>query len=108
MKLPTDALIAPEKISHYLLRWRPEDDKSAFLARAGYTADQAERLRHDIRSQLLPLAAAFLELTEYGPKYQIRGSLRGPNGVELQVVTIWMTEEASQQTKFITLYPAHR
>ena len=108
MKLPADALIAPEKISGYLLRWRPEDDKSAFLARAGYTAEHAEQLRRDIRSQLLPLDAEFLEPTEYGPKYLIRGSLHGPNGVALHVVTIWMTEEASQQTKFITLYPAHR
>lgn len=108
MKLPADALIAPEKLTHYLLRWRPEDDKSAFLAQAGYTLVNSDRLRHDIQTQLLPLDADFLELTEYGPKYLIRGSLRGPNGRELQVVTIWMTEEASQQTKFITLYPAHR
>jgi len=108
VKLLADAFIAPEKISRYLLRWRPEDDKSSFLARAGYTAEQSERLRQDIRSQLLPLDAEFLEVTEYGPKYQIRGSLRGPNGAGLHVITIWMTEEASQQTKFITLYPAHR
>ena len=31
MKLPADALIALEKIGGYLLRWRPEDDKSAML-----------------------------------------------------------------------------
>ena len=31
MKLPADALIAPEQIGGYLLRWRPEDDKSAML-----------------------------------------------------------------------------
>ena len=108
MKLPADAVIAPEKLTLYLLRWRPEDDKSAFLARAGYTLENPDRLRHDIQTQLLPLDAEFVEATEYGPKYLIRGSLRGPNGRELPVVTIWMIEEASQQTKFITLYPAHR
>ena len=31
MKLPADAHIALEKIGGYLLRWRPEDDKSAML-----------------------------------------------------------------------------
>ena len=108
MKLPADAFIAPEKLTRYLLRWRPEDDKSAFLAKAGYTVENSNRLRHDIQTQLLPLDAEFLEPTDYGPKYRIRGSLRGPNGLELQVTTIWMTEETSQQTKFITLYPAHR
>ncbi len=71
-------LTSPEKISSYLLRWWPEDDKSAFLARAGCAAEQAEQLRRDIRVQLLPLDAEFLELTDYGPKYQIRGSLRVP------------------------------
>lgn len=108
MKLSADALIAPEKLSRYLLRWRPEDDKSAFLARAGYTLENADQLRQDIRSQLLSLDAEYLELTEYGEKPALRGSLRGPNGVELPVITIWMIEAASQQTKFITLYPAHR
>ena len=108
MKLPANALIAPEKLTRHLLHWRPEDDKSAFLARAGYTLENADRLRQDIQSQLLPLDAEFVELTDYGPKYLIRGSLHGPNGLELKVVSIWMTEDASQQTKFITLYPAHR
>lgn len=108
VKLPPNALIASEKLTGYLLRHRPEDDKSAFLLRAGYTLENPDQLQHDIRTQLLPLEAEFLELTEYGPKYSIRGWLRGPNGHERQVVTIWMTEEASQQTKFITLYPARR
>jgi hypothetical protein len=37
--------------------------------------------------------------------YEIRGSLAGPNGVSLKVVTIWMTEHVTGQTKFITLFP---
>jgi hypothetical protein len=55
MKLPHDAIIATRKITEYLLRWRPEDDKSAFLAQAGYTVETSERLVTDIREQLLPL-----------------------------------------------------
>ena len=31
--------------------------------------------------------------------------LLGPNGVSLRVITIWMAEYASRQTKFITLFP---
>ena len=108
MKLSALAHIASEKLAGYLLRPRPEDDKSAFLAHAGYTLENPDRLRHDIQTQLLPLEAEFLELSEYGPKYSIRGPLLGPNGHELEVVSIWMIEDASQQTKFITLYPARR
>lgn len=105
MRLPQNSRIAREKATEYLLRWRPEDDKSAFLAGAGYTLENADKLIEDIRGQLLPLEARLIESTEYGLKYRLAGSLTGPNGRKLRVVTIWMTEEASDQTKFITLYP---
>lgn len=45
------------------------------------------------------------EPNRFGDVYEIQGILVGPNGVELAVVTIWMIEYATQQTKFITLYP---
>lgn len=79
MKLPLNAHIDPRKLTDYLLRQRLEDDKSAFLALAGYTADNAARLLPDIREQVLPSEAEFIEQTEYGPKYRIRRTLRGPN-----------------------------
>src|SRR5436190_16213539 len=36
MKLPPDTIIDPRKITHYLLRSHVENDKSKFLAQAGY------------------------------------------------------------------------
>jgi hypothetical protein len=38
--------------------------------------------------------------------YEIRGNLQGSNGRILSVVTIWMAEIATGQTKFVTRYPA--
>ncbi len=105
MRLPADAIIAREKLTEYLLRWRPEDDKSAFLAQAGYTLENADRLMADIREQLMPLEAELIEKTDYGAKIALAGALTGPNGQALRVVAIWMIEEATGQTKFITLYP---
>ena len=105
MKLPHDTLIASEKLTRYLLQRRVEDDKSVFLAQAGYTLENADRLMTDIRSQLLPLEAEFVDQTEYGPKYRVRGTLIGPNGRTLLVITIWMTDHATGQTRFVTLYP---
>ncbi len=105
MRLPADAIIAREKLSEYLLLPRPEDDKAAFLALAGYSLDNADRLLADIREQLIPLDAELIENTEYGAKFSLAGALTGPNGRTLRVATIWMTEEATGQTKFITLYP---
>ena len=106
MKLPADAVIARDKLTGYLLRKLPENDKSGFLALAGYTSEMPERLEADIRAQILVQDAEFMETTEYGRKYRIRGDVTGPNGRKLGVLTIWLTEEATGTTKFITLYPA--
>lgn len=105
MRLPTDTLIAEEKLTGYLLKQRIEDDKSRFLSQAGYEPENANRLLTDIRSQLMPLDATRIEQTDYGPKYAIRGGLTGPNGITLRVVTIWISDHATGKTKFITLYP---
>ena len=105
MKLPHDSVIAVEKITNYLLRPLDEADKSQFLALAGYTADDPDRLIRDICEQLLPLDAACIGPFEYGTKYRICGKLHGPNGCELRVVSYWMTVEATGIAKFLTLYP---
>jgi hypothetical protein len=105
MKLPTDAQIAPEKLTRYLLVKRPLGDKSEFLKQAGYTLDNPERLEEDIRREILILDAVSVEKTNYGELFEIRGSLAGPNTRVLKVKTIWMQEFGTGITKFITLYP---
>ena len=59
----------------------------------------------DLRAQLLPLDAELFDETEYGTKYQIRGTLTGPNGRALRVLSIWMKEDATGETKLVTLLP---
>ena len=105
MKLPENTTIAREKITDYLLKWQQDNDKSEFLGLAGYTPNNWERLLHDIHTQILPADAEPLSKTAYGDLFRIRGKLTGPNGVILRVVTIWIEEYASGNTKFITLFP---
>ncbi len=62
MKLSPDSDITRIKITQYLLRLRDEDDKSKFLALAGYTLAGADRLLDDIRN-LLTLDADFVRTT---------------------------------------------
>ena len=104
MKLPANSEIARIKVTQYLLKSRDEDDKSKFLSRAGYTLAHADKLLEDLRG-LLDGEAEFIQATEYGDKYRIRGTLTGPNGKRLRVLSVWMTEEATRRTKFVTLYP---
>jgi hypothetical protein len=54
---------------------------------------------------MLSIDAVPIERTEYGQMYGIEGKLVGPNGKILSVRTIWMTESATGNTKFITMYP---
>lgn len=105
MKLPSDALIATEKLTKYLLVKRPIGDKSEFLRQAGYTLDNWRQLEQNIRQQILSQEAVPIEQTRYGEYFEIRASLRGPNSVTVNVRTVWMRESRSGVTKFITLYP---
>lgn len=105
MKLPPDSLIPAEKITRYLLVPLARGDKSAFLARGGYTLENPQQLLDDLRTQILPQDAAPAGENKFGRYFEVRGLLRGPNGVGLSVRTIWITEHLSGRTKFVTLIP---
>ena len=105
MKLPANSVIPVEKLTHYLLVPLARADKSRFLKMAGYTADNPGCLLEDLRSQILPQDAEPVGSTGFGDFFEIRGALRGPNGVVLPVKTIWMREHLSKTTRFITLLP---
>ncbi len=78
-----DAVIAEAKLKKYLLVWREADDKSKFLAQAGYTLSNWQQLEAALRSQILLLAAVPSdEVNRFGDVYEIRGVLRGGNGVD--------------------------
>ena len=65
VNLPTDAEIAAEKLTRYLLVKRPVGDKSEFLKQAGYTLDNWRKLEQDIRRQILSKEAVPTEQTPY-------------------------------------------
>ena len=108
MKLPEETLIAQEKLTKYLLVLRKRNDKSQWLARAGYALENWKVLENDLSEQILSADATPTENTKYGQMYEIRGKLVCPNGKSLAVCTIWMTESATGKTKFITMYPDKR
>lgn len=96
------------RLTRYMLLPQARGDKSAFLAQAGYTLENADQLLRDLRTQILPLDAVSLESNKFGQYYENHGMLTGPNGVTLAVRTIWMTEHLSGVTKFVTLIPDKR
>ncbi|MEQ8752177.1 MAG: hypothetical protein RID09_01505 [Coleofasciculus sp. G1-WW12-02] len=101
--LPQNAIIAEEKLTKYLLVPLPKDDKSQFLAKAGYTLANWQQLEQDLRAQVLTQPAEQIDTNRYGTKYAIHAQLCGANGIELRIITIWMV--ANGTTKFVTLVP---
>lgn len=104
MKLPRDFAIAAEKISRYLLAPRPTDDKSRFLARAGFSASRPEELEASIRRLAGGHEADEDGTGEYGTFWRVEGPLEGPTGT-LQVVAIWLERAADGTFHFVTLKP---
>ncbi|NOZ60682.1 MAG: hypothetical protein GXO74_03280 [Calditrichaeota bacterium] len=108
MKLPADSIIAHEKLTSYILAPRKRNDKSKWMAQAGYFLENWRELEHDLRRQILSLDATPIDKTEYGQLYEIKGKLFGPNGRFLSICSIWITKFKSGQTKFVTMFPDKR
>lgn len=105
MKLEPPFHIAQRKLRHYLLLFRDKDDKSNYLALAGYTLENWLVLEQDLM-RLAELDNAIFEGEDaYGPSFSLIGELQGPNGRLLRVKTIWKRDVDEEITKFITLYP---
>lgn len=82
-KLPSKTIIAPEKLKEYLLLPKKRNDKSKWLAQAGYKLENWQVLESDLRTQILSHKARPVDVTHYGQMYEIRGQLVGPNGTAL-------------------------
>ena len=108
MKLAENIFIAPAKLTDYLFVFKKNNDKSQWLAQAGYTLETRRVLQDDLRMLLKTNDAVLIEKTEYGKMYEIKGELTGPDKISLYVCTIWIIEIETGITKFITMYPDKR
>ena len=104
MKPPEEGVISSDKLLRYLRLSREENDESKFLA-AGYILANWEVLERDLRELAKGQETSKLETSPYGIKYVIRGTLNGPNGGRLRVMTVWITLAATGETRFVTLSP---
>lgn len=105
MKIPEGSIIPDDKITRYLLVQKARNDKSKFLARAGFTQGNSERLKIAIRVQATETEAVADRSDEYGTFYRVEGELAGANGVLLAVVTIWLQRQIDGKFQFVTLKP---
>jgi hypothetical protein len=105
VRIPEDLIIPDAKITQYLLVPKTRNDKSRFLAQAGFTQENPEALRLAIQSQAIDKEAIEEKSNEYGTFYQVAGELIGVNGVSLSVITVWLQRQINGTFQFVTLKP---
>jgi hypothetical protein len=105
MKIPPEAMIPEDKLTRYLLVPREQDDKSKFLAQAGFFLSNWPDLLAVIR--LLAETGEAVEdgSNPFGDFYRIEGMVTGPNRQELAVVIIWLRWHVDGSFHFVTLKP---
>jgi hypothetical protein len=54
---------------------------------------------------LLTAGAVNQSKTEYGWKYEIRGTLTGPKGHSARVISVWIIRSGEDYPRFVTAYP---
>jgi len=106
MKIPADAIIPEEKITRYLLLPKLRNDKSKYLAQAGFTQINPEALREALWLLVQTFEALPEKSTEYGTVYTVEGVLIGTNGTYLPVVTVWLHRTVDDLFQFVTLKPS--
>jgi hypothetical protein len=108
VKLPNAefAKVPPENLQDYLLSpaYSIGRYKAAFFRSLGYDQDGCEALAADLRT-LLEDDAETMNITEYGIKYSISGSITGPNGRSANVVSVWIILTGEDVPRFVTAYP---
>lgn len=102
--LDYNAIIPQAKLTRYLLIKLAKNDKSGYLAQAGYTINNWPQLEQQLREQL-KLPAYFDQQTKFGTIYKIEGILKGLNGFDLKIATFWIIDIETQETRFVTLLP---
>lgn len=98
-------VIQEQKLTHYLLVRQAEDDKSEFLARAGYTLQNWQLLKRDILNAMADAEVVEAVLTGWGTRFKVKAQWDGLNGQQLKVITIWQQDEGSEMIRLVTLFP---
>jgi hypothetical protein len=106
-KTPTEAIISRAKLLDYLLLPKRKNDKSTFLAQAGFTQSNPDALEAALRQLIVENEAYSDRVDEYGVFYRVEGRLHCPDGI-LAVVTVWILQKSNGEYRFVTLKPARQ
>ena len=101
------AHIDPAKVRDYLLSpVHPVGRFKAVVFQAlGYKAEEWEKLRDDLLALARTTEAVSGQASTFGRKYEVSGTLRGPNGREARITSVWLAPSGDEAPRFITAFP---
>jgi hypothetical protein len=109
VKLPgvESAIVGPKKVRDYLLsESHPlgRFEASFFLA-LGYTSSTWDLLASELRSLAVQEEAELSVGNDYGQKYVVRGTIKGPSGRTAEIVMVWIILSGETVPRFVTAFP---
>lgn len=109
MKLPNveHIVVEKEKIAEYLLNptHRYGASKARFFALFGFSAETWEILAKALRDHGQQNDVSKVKQTVFGPRYEVEGTLRAPDGRRPRVRTVWQLDKGQIAPRLITAYP---
>ncbi|MGV0028367.1 DUF6883 domain-containing protein [Phormidesmis priestleyi] len=105
MRMPFGLIVQDQKLTEYLLVFQEKDDKSGYLALAGYTLENWQLLKQDILKATEGAEVAQVIFTGWGTRFKVESQWSGINGRSFDIITLWQQDEGSDTIRFITLYP---
>ena len=101
------AVIDAAKLRDYLLSHEHPVGrfKAVFFERLGYEKPSWPRLQHDLLELCRTGAAVEGQTSQFGRKYEVRGTLEGPSGRRAEVVTVWVILVGEDVPRLVTAFP---
>jgi hypothetical protein len=112
MKLPNPdlAVIEREKVIGYLLNSThlKGASKAKFFERFGFEISNWHVLADSLRHHAQDNEIHRVRMTGFGPRYEILGNLRSPDGRNPRVLSVWQHDNGKIAPRLITAYPVER
>ena len=109
MPLPNheNAIVPESKITDYLLSPSHPDGrgKAVFFMRFGFSAHTWQQLAEALLRHASEHELTKVELTPFGTRYIIEGTLQTPIGQQPRIRAVWFIESESDVPRLVTAYP---
>ena len=101
------AVVAESKITGYLLSTEHPFGrfKAQFFLEFGFRIDAWMKMQASLLQHVRDNRVVDSEVTEFGTKYVVEGSLVSPDGRNPVIRAVWVIETGEEWPRFVTAYP---